>query len=162
MKRTLVLVRHGKSIWADTDLPDRERPLAERGKRYAPMMGRRLAQEGVIPDLILSSPACRARETARLLADALQYPGEIALDERIYEGEVRTLLALIGELADDKKCVMLVGHDPEFTALAHRFSRGITRMPTCAVARFLFEGASWSVIPDRVPVRVWFDCPKQP
>ncbi|WP_349917613.1 SixA phosphatase family protein [Aeromonas veronii] len=162
MKRTLVLVRHGKSSWADADLPDRERRLAERGQRDAPMMGRRLAQEGVIPDLILSSPACRARETARLLAVALQYLGEIALDERIYEGEVCTLLALIGTLADDKKCVMLVGHDPEFTALAHRLSRGITRMPTCAVARFLFEGAPWSVIPGRVPVRVWFDCPKQP
>lgn len=161
MRRTLVLVRHGKSSWDEGDLPDRARPLAERGRRDAPMMGGRLAREGVTPDLILSSPACRAQETARLLADGLQYRGEIALDERMYEGDVRTLLTLIGGLADDKKCVMLVGHDPEFTALAHHFSRGITRMPTCALARFDFEGRAWSAIPHLIPTRVWFDYPKK-
>lgn len=158
--KTLVLVRHGKSSWEE-DVPDRKRPLAERGKRDAPEMGRRLAKAGVKPDLILSSPACRALSTARLLAEALAYRGDIALDERVYASDARTLLALIAGLDEGKGCVMLVGHDPEFTALAHHFSRGITRMPTCAVARFSFEGALWGAVPTLSPTRVWFDSPKQ-
>ncbi|MEG0010465.1 MAG: histidine phosphatase family protein [Aeromonas sp.] len=165
MKRTLILVRHGKSSWEE-DLPDRERPLAARGLRDAPMMGKRLAKaladNEAQPDLILSSPACRALSTARLLADALAYRGELALDERIYASDSRTLLAVIGALDERLKCVILVGHDPEFSELAHGFSKEITRMPTCAIARFSFEGASWSAIPTLTPTRVWFDYPKKP
>ncbi|MGY3904664.1 SixA phosphatase family protein [Aeromonas lusitana] len=165
MKRTLILVRHGKSSWEE-DLPDRERPLAERGLRDAPMMGKRLAKaladNEVHPDLILSSPACRALSTARLLADVLAYRGEIALDKRMYASDARTLLTVIGALDDGLRCVILVGHDPEFTELAHGFSSEITRMPTCAIARFSFEGEPWSAIPTLAPTRVWFDCPKKP
>ncbi|MGY3943854.1 SixA phosphatase family protein [Aeromonas tecta] len=165
MKRTLILVRHGKSSWEE-DLPDRERPLAARGLRDAPMMGKRLAKalanHKIQPDLILSSPACRALSTARLFADALAYRGEIVLDERIYASDVRTLLAVIGALDDERRCIILVGHDPEFTELAHRFSKAITQMPTCAVARFSFEKASWSAIPTLAPASVCFDYPKKP
>lgn len=164
MKRTLILVRHGKSSWEE-DLPDRERPLAARGLRDAPMMGKRLAKvlasHKLQPDLILSSPACRALSTARLFADTLAYPKDIILDERLYASDARTLLAVIGGLDDARRCVILVGHDPEFTELAHGLSKEITRMPTCAVARFSFQGASWSAIPTLAPTSVCFDYPKK-
>ncbi|MGS3138594.1 histidine phosphatase family protein [Aeromonas sanarellii] len=162
MKRTLILVRHGKSSWEQVCLADRERPLAARGLRDAPLMGGRLAREGVRPDLILSSPACRALSTARLLAHELGYPeGKIAIDDRLYESDVETLLGVMGELADELMIVLLVGHDPEFTALAHGFSRGITRMPTCAVARFVFETASWAEIVTQPPRSAVLDYPKK-
>ena len=162
MKRTLILVRHGKSSWEQVSLADRERPLAARGLRDAPLMGGRLAREGVRPDLILSSPACRALSTARLLAPELGYPeGKIAIDDRLYESDVETLLGVMGELADELMIVLLVGHDPEFTALAHGFSRGIVRMPTCAVARFTFDAPSWSSVPSRKPVTAVLDYPKK-
>jgi phosphohistidine phosphatase len=164
MKRTLILVRHGKSSWEE-DLPDRERPLAERGLRDAPMMGKRLAKalanHKTQPDLILSSPACRALATARLFAAELDYPTDLVIDERLYASDARTLLAVIGALDDGLRCVILVGHDPEFTELAYRFSKAIIQMPTCAVARFSFEKASWSAIPTLAPASVWFDYPKK-
>ena len=73
MKRTLFLVRHAKSSWDDVALPDKERPLADRGKRDAPMMGERLANRQVKPDLLVSSPARRALSTAEIIAKELNY-----------------------------------------------------------------------------------------
>ncbi|MCS3458990.1 MULTISPECIES: SixA phosphatase family protein [Aeromonas] len=162
MKRTLILVRHGKSSWEEQGLPDRARPLAERGLRDAPLMGRRLAHDKVRPDLILSSPACRALSTAHIIAETLGYrPEEIVTDERLYGADVRTLLEVMGELGDELRCVMLFGHDPEFTDLAHRFSGKITRMPTCAVARFTFDAPSWSAAVSQTPLTAVLDYPKK-
>ena len=160
MRRTLILVRHGKSSWEDASLSDRARPLAARGLRDAPLMGARLAHLGVKPDLILSSPACRALTTARLLAGELGYsPDRIVIDEGLYESDAGTLLGVVGALSDDLACVLLVGHDPAFTDLAHGFSSGITRMPTCAVARFIFDAPSWSALPSCSPVVAVLDFP---
>lgn len=162
MKRTLILVRHGKSSWEEQGLPDRVRPLAARGLRDAPLMGGRLAREGVRPDLILSSPACRALSTANIIAEVLGYrPEEIVTEERLYGGDVGTLLEVMAELGDAFRCVMLFGHDPELTDLAHRFSGRITRMPTCAVARFTFDAPSWSVAASQRPVTAVLDYPKK-
>jgi phosphohistidine phosphatase len=142
--RRLYLVRHAKSSWGEPSLPDRERPLNDRGKRDAPKMGRRLAALGVSPDVILASPARRALKTARILAEELGYRLEdIRVDARLYASEPDVLLQVIRELGDGKKCVMLVGHNPEMTELAHRFSSGITHLPTCAVAEFAFAADSW-------------------
>ena len=84
MKRTLFLVRHAKSSWDGVALPDKERPLADRGKRDAPMMGKRLAKRQVKPDLIMSSPARRALSTAEIIAKELNYRAEsIVVDDMI-------------------------------------------------------------------------------
>ena len=162
MERTLLLVRHAKSSWEEVALSDRARPLAKRGQRDATLMGKRLAKAGVKPDAILSSPACRALSTANIIAEALDFRAKsILVDERLYASDVETLLAVIGELGDPLRCVMLFGHNPEFTDLAHRFSGKITRMPTCAVVQFTFDAASWSAIAGLKPVRVLFDYPKK-
>ncbi|WP_429079608.1 SixA phosphatase family protein [Aeromonas bivalvium] len=162
MRRTLILMRHGKSSWEDASLSDRARPLAARGLHDAPLMGARLAREGVRPDLILSSPACRALSTANIIAEVLGYrPEEIVTDERLHGSDVGTLLEVMAELGDPFRCVMLLGHDPGFTDLAHRFSGRITRMPTCAVARFTFDAPSWPVAASQRPVTAVLDYPKK-
>ena len=71
--KTLFLIRHAKSSWDDTALPDKDRPLGDRGRRDAPKMGKRLAKRDVKPDLILSSPARRALTTAEIVAKKLDY-----------------------------------------------------------------------------------------
>ena len=71
--KTLFLVRHAKSSRDDPSLPDRDRPLDDRGKRDAPTMGKRLAKRDVKPDLLLSSPALRALTTAQLMAEEVGY-----------------------------------------------------------------------------------------
>ena len=162
MKKTLLLVRHAKSSWDDVTLPDKERPLADRGKRDAPLMGKRLAKRQVRPDLILSSPARRALSTAGIIAKELNYRAEdIVVDERLYATDADMLLDVIGELSDKLKCVMLFGHNPEFADLAQRLSNEPALMPTCAVAQFTFESTPWSSIGSTKPTEVLLDYPKQ-
>src|SRR5258705_4002883 len=137
--RTLFLVRHAKSSWDDTALPDKDRPLNDRGKRDAAKMGERLAKFELKPDLILSSPANRALTTAEIIAKKLDYKlKHIVMDNRLYAVDADDLLDVIRKLRDKSKRVMLFGHNPELTELAHRLSSKITRMPTCAVAGFTF------------------------
>lgn len=143
-------------------MPDRDRPLNERGQRDAPKMGKRLARLGVKPDLILSSPAARAVATARILAEKLDCkPGDIRVDDRLYAAEADDLLHVIRNLADKVKSVMLVGHNPELTELAHRFSDRIAHMPTCAIAVFEFDATSWFGTGEAPPATVMFHTPKQ-
>ena len=151
--KTLYLVRHAKSSWDDPALADKERPLDARGKRDAPKVGKRLAKAGVKPDLILSSSAKRALATARIIAKELGYKRKsIVVDDGLYAVEADAVLAVIQRLDNDVGCVMVFGHNPELTELAHRLSSRITRMPTCAVAEFTFDVNSWSRIGKIKPV----------
>jgi phosphohistidine phosphatase len=160
--RTLFLVRHAKSSWDDTALPDKDRPLNDRGKRDAAKMGGRLAKYDVKPDLILSSSARRALTTAQLIAKKLDYKlKNIVVDDRLYAVEADDLLGAIRKLGDKPKRVMLFGHNPELTELANRLSNKITRMPTCAVAEFTFDAKSWANIGEDKPTEVTLDYPKQ-
>jgi phosphohistidine phosphatase len=158
--KTLFLIRHAKSSWDDPNLPDRSRPLAARGERDAATMGKRLSQRHVRPDLIVSSPAVRALSTARVIAKALDYkPKAIVVDARLYATTDDVLIAVIEALDVTVDCVVLVGHNPEFTELAHYFSSEITGMPTCAVAEFEFKAKTWKGIGRTRPVSSNFDSP---
>ena len=159
--KTLFLIRHAKSSWDDTALPDKDRPLNDRGKRDAPKMGKRLAKRDVKPDLILSSPARRTLTTAEIIAKKLDYKRkDIVVDDRLYAGAVRDLLNVIHKLGDKLERVMLFGHNPELTELAHRLSSEITHMPTCAVAQFTFATKSWSNIGKAKLASVELDYPR--
>ena len=160
---TRLLIRHAKSSWDDTSLPDRERPLEPRGERDAAKMSRRWSQRHAKPDLIMSSPAARALATANVVAQGLDYKTKhIAVDDRLYAATVEALLAVIEALDDRLDRVMLVGHNPGFTELAHHFDSKITHMPTCALAELRFEAESWAGIGQTWPVHTIFDSPKQP
>jgi phosphohistidine phosphatase len=160
--KMLFLVRHAKSSWNDPALPDKDRPLSDRGKRDAPKMGKRLGKRDVKPDLILSSPARRALTTAEIIAKKLDYKlKNIVVDDRLYAGTAHGLLDVIHKLGDKLKCVMLFGHDPELTELVHRLSSKITHMPTCAVAEFTFDAKSWSNISKSKLTNVALDYPRK-
>jgi phosphohistidine phosphatase len=159
--KTLFLIRHAKSSWDDTTLPDKDRPLNDRGRRDAPKMGERLAKRDVKPDLILSSPAVRALRTAEIIAKKLDYRHKIVVNERLYAVGADDLLDVIHQLGDKVERVMLFGHNPELTELAHRLSGEITHMPTCAVAEFTFDAKSWSKIGRIKPAEVLLDYPKK-
>ena len=160
--KTLFLVRHAKSSWGDTALPDKDRPLNDRGRRDAPKMGERLGNRDVKPDLILSSPAMRALTTAEIIAKKLDYRRkDIVVDDRLYAVGADELLDVIHKLGDKLECVMLFGHNPELTELAHRLSSKITHMPTCAVAEFTFDAKWWSRIGEVKPAKVTLDYPKK-
>ncbi len=110
-------------------------------------MAKRLAAGQVRADLILSSPARRALETARIIARKLDYkPKRIRVEDRLYPGQVDELLNMIHTLDERLECVMVVGHNPALEELAHHLSETITHLPTCAVAELAFKAKSWSTI----------------
>ena len=160
--KTLILVRHAKSSWSDRSLPDQERPLNKRGERAARHLGRRLAKRARRPALIVSSPAQRALRTARLLARRLDYSGRsIVIETDLYAHPVSDLLRVVQSLSDQYACVMLIGHNPEFTELARRFCPRITRMPTCAAATLTFDVRSWADVSRQSVARMKFEYPKR-
>jgi phosphohistidine phosphatase len=160
--KTLFLVRHAKSSRDDPSLPDRDRPLDDRGKRDAPKMGKRLAKRDVKPDLLVSSPALRALTTAHLIAEEIGYKRkDIVVDDRLYASSPDDLLAVIGALDNKLDRVMLFGHNPEFSDLAHRLSSEIVDMPTSAVAEYDFDTTAWSDVGGVEPARVELDYPKK-
>ena len=159
----LTLVRHAKSSWKHPALADRERPLNKRGKRDAPIMGRRLAEIGYRPDLMLSSPAKRATTTAEIMAEAIGYPlSHIVVDERIYGTGVAGLIRLVQATDDNAERAMLVGHNPELTGLVNRLARvSIENLPTCGVAQLEFAFDTWAKLGTELAVRSDIDYPKK-
>ena len=117
--KTVYIVRHAKSSQHSTELTDKERPLNGRGERDAPFMGNLLRSMGVNPDLVVTSPAARARTTARLLAEKLAYPREkIRVNAELYAGDEEEILRLVQSTDNAVNQLMLVGHNPTLTILA--------------------------------------------
>ncbi len=146
--KILVLVRHAKSSWKDANLADIDRPLNTRGRRDAPAMGRWLLGQGTLPELILASPARRARATAEhLLSELGLAPANLVEDRDLYfegsDGMVRAL-----ERVEDRfDRVMMVGHNPVMTRLLNQLTGGdVWNMPTCAMAIIRFDMPSWGLV----------------
>jgi len=144
--KTLFLLRHAKSSWKEADIADFDRPLNERGRRAAPFMGRLLKERGFAPDLIISSPAKRARKTAKLVKAGGEYEAEIVFDDRIYEASASTLLYVAGEIDDSIDSVMLVGHNPGMEGAVRVLTGRPEPMPTAAVAVIDLDIDTWKQI----------------
>lgn len=118
MKRRLLILRHAKSDRDGVTARDFDRPLSKRGHRDAPRIGAWLKAQGLKPDLILSSPAVRARETAIAVADALGLARkDIVEDERLYLASLDTLLEVLAVTPAKTGAVLLVGHNPGLDTL---------------------------------------------
>src|SRR6476660_325931 len=130
MKRSLYIVRHAKSSWADPSLADFQRPLNERGMKAAPFMGTYMRENGYIPSKIVSSPATRARHTAQLFKEAGNFDAEIEFDGRIYEASPRAWSEITAELPDEHANVMLVGHNPGMEGFIRFLTGDYEQMPT--------------------------------
>lgn len=142
--KTLFLLRHAKSSWADAGQPDFARPLNERGQKAAPLMGRFMRRENLQPDLVLSSPATRARETITLVAEAGKFLCEVRYDERIYEASLARLLEIMTQLEESTDAVLLVGHNPGMEELVLNLTGEQQHMPTAALACITLNIEKWS------------------
>jgi phosphohistidine phosphatase len=161
-QKTLYLVRHAKSSWKDFSLADIDRPLNKRGRRSAPDMGERMMTQGHIPELIISSPANRARSTARIIAEQLGYdPAAIEIEDRLYFSGTLRMRQVIEGLDDSYGKVMLVGHNPAMTHLMNNLAGSdVDNMPTCAVAVIGFDMASWAELDSVDGYLIGYDYPK--
>jgi phosphohistidine phosphatase len=157
--RTLYLLRHAKSSWKDASLSDFERPLKRRGREAAELVGERLAQEKLKNPVLICSPAVRTRETAELVLKSSKLRVEERWDERIYEASLRDLLQVMSEIPDDKKVVILIGHNPGFEELLAFLTGESLRMPTAALAKIKLE-VSWKDVEAKSGKLDWFVTPK--
>ena len=149
MKSILVL-RHAKSSRKDPDLTDHDRPLNKRGKRDAPRMGRLMKKENLVPDVIISSTAIRARSTAEAVAKASGYKGEIVLNKSLYAAGPEAYLGVMHDLSDEYVRVLIVGHNPGLEDLVELLTGEIHLMPTCSLAHVKFRVGKWSDIDNKI------------
>jgi len=157
----LLICRHAKAGWHDTS--DFDRPLDMQGERDAPEMGRRLAQQGVLPDLIMSSPAARAITTARHYARQLGIPPEqIRCNPAQYAASVQKLVSLIRTVDSGVGTLMLVGHNPESTDLANALGGlRIANIPTSGIVALAFSQCAWADLTAGSGTLLFFDYPQK-
>ncbi len=144
--RTLYLIRHAKSSWGNPGLRDHDRPLNERGLHDAPKMAQLLAEQGIKPDLLVSSPAKRALTTALYFAEAFKIEGiEVLREAKIYEAFPHEILSIISDLPESAQTVALFGHNPTFTEVANRFMENdfIENIPTCGIVKISSSADPW-------------------
>jgi phosphohistidine phosphatase len=152
--RRLVLLRHAKSAWPD-GVPDRDRPLAPRGRRDAPAAGRWLRKAGFVPDLVLCSTARRARETWRLAEEKVGAHPRTSFEQQVYAASSTQVLDLARQTPADVGTLLIVGHDPAMQELtlelanaepggaeAEAIGRVQAKYPTAAIAVLVFT-AGW-------------------
>jgi phosphohistidine phosphatase len=136
--RRLILLRHAKSDWPD--VPDRDRPLAKRGRRDAPVVGRWLRDHGYRPDTVICSAARRTRQTWELVAAELGGSPSVTFEPRAYAARAMSLLYLVRALPATSRAALLIGHNPGVAELATSLALppdgddAPIRFPTAAVA----------------------------
>jgi phosphohistidine phosphatase len=160
--KELLIVRHAKSDWKDSSVPDIDRPLNDRGLRNAPEMAARLKNRPWLPQVLVSSPAVRAFTTAKAFESTLGFPpGSITLNKSIYEAGTRTLLQVINSLDNSKDRIALFGHNPGLTQVVNYLcDAGIDNIPTCGMALIRFETDQWKEVSGDLGELIWFDYPK--
>lgn len=162
--KTLYVIRHAKSSWEDPDKADFDRPLNDRGKRDAPRMGKRLKERGVVPDLMISSPAKRALSTCKRIADELGFAREKIKTKRdLYHADEETILEVVREVKDKHDVVLIFGHNPGLTDFVNTIQDDtmmIDNVPTCGVVCFRFDVESWKDIQWGSGTQEFFDYPK--
>jgi phosphohistidine phosphatase len=159
--KTLLLLRHAKSSWKESALQDFDRPLNERGKRAAEMVGRFIRNKQIAPDLLLSSPAIRARETIEIVIKTAKLRSELRYDERIYEASPQRLLEVVSQIEEERKIVVLVGHNPGMEELLKLMTHRVEHMATGTVAKIDFEAAGWDNVLNEKGDLDWIVNPKE-
>ena len=145
MKYVLIL-RHAKSSWKHADVNDHDRPLNKRGKRDAPHMGELLQNEHLVPDLIISSTAKRASSTAKTVANAAGYEGDIALNQSLYAAAPTAYIDVLHDLSNEYARVLMIGHNPGLEQLVNMLSGEEHTMPTCSLVHAQLRINSWTEI----------------
>ncbi|MFT5659899.1 MAG: phosphohistidine phosphatase [Sulfurimonas sp.] len=159
--KKIYIIRHAKSSWKDMDLEDFDRPLNKRGELNAPLMGKRLKKKSVVPDIILSSSALRAKTTAKMIAKELQYSQKIVFKDDMYHTNVIFLHKMLKHLDDKHTTVFLFGHNSELNMLAEYYVDLEENIPTCGIVEIEFSSKKWSGISSKNATLLSFDYPKK-
>ena len=141
----LMLLRHAKSDWSAEYGADRERPLNKRGVRSAREVGRFVADYGLVPDLVLTSPAVRAADTVQEAAAAGGWKTRIVTVSGLYGADPSFVLHVIRRVEDTRR-LMVVGHEPTMSGFLERMSGSYLRVPTGTLASLIVRSTRWADI----------------
>ncbi len=143
--KNVFVIRHAKSSWKDHSLRDIDRPLNERGLRDAPFMAKFLRSRWENIDLILCSPSVRTRLTSEIFCETYAMnPDDRQIEPSLYEAWVGDYYDIIKELSKDAKNVLIFGHNPTVTVIAHQMGRSdISNVPTCGIVHLVSTTSDW-------------------
>jgi phosphohistidine phosphatase len=148
MSKSLFLLRHGRASEKVSGQKDIDRSLDAVGLQNSSRMGMKLKEDQIRFDIILSSPAERAMNTATLIAEQVGYdPSRIHVNEDIYEASVRSLLNTVNHFKNSWETVLLVGHNPSISYLTEYISNGeVGTIETCGLVEVSFDIDSWEEV----------------
>ncbi len=144
--KTVLILRHAKSSWDTPSISDKDRPLNSRGQRDAPKVGQLLIEEQLVPDLILTSSAKRARQTANLVVESSQYAHGITEVSQFYLAQPLAYMSYLSDLPDHYSRVMVIGHNPGLELLIDELTGCRETMPTAALAQVCLPIDNWPEI----------------
>lgn len=159
--KTLYLFRHAKSSWDDARLADFDRPLNERGKVAAALMGKIMRQRNVSPDNVICSPAKRTRKTLKAAFESAGLKVEVKFEEGVYLSSAEKLLDLLADLNDSLASVMLVGHNPGLEDLLEGLTGRYERFPTATLTELELDIDRWRSLELGCGRIVWLVRPKE-
>jgi phosphohistidine phosphatase len=144
--KTLFLMRHAKSSWKDDSLADHERPLKKRGKKDIKLISKVMKKNDLKPDLIVTSSAVRAKETAELLAEAIKYKGKLVVSDDLYMGEPENYMKVLTDIKEKYNSVLIVGHNPGLEAYLQIIDGEIEALPTAGLGYLMLAVDEWEDI----------------
>jgi phosphohistidine phosphatase len=161
--KNLYLVRHAKSSWDNNRLKDIERPLNKRGQKDAPAMGNLMNQKKIKPDLLITSPAQRALETAKIFSKGLNIlPEHFIVDNNLYEAGRKDFLKIIHQFDNEKNSIMIFSHNPGLSDLAcYLTSEKVCDIPTCGIVSLKSRINNWDELDDVNCELDFFEYPKK-
>lgn len=139
-------MRHAKSSWKDDSLEDHERPLKKRGRKDTKRIAKVIHKKDLVPDLILSSSAVRARETVEIIAKTLDYNNPVEISEELYMGEPQDFIHALKDLSNDLDTVMIVAHNPGLEAYLQIIDGKIESVPTAGLGYLVLAIDDWKEI----------------
>ncbi|MBM3439310.1 MAG: histidine phosphatase family protein [Bacteroidetes bacterium] len=162
--KQLLLIRHAKSSWANMGMSDIERPLNDRGEKDAPEMAKRLLQKDIIPQLLVTSTATRARTTCEVFASVLAIAKKNILETaQLYMAKPSTYWDVIAALPNEAATVALFAHNPGITEFANELTHvRIDNMPTCSIFAVNIRCENWKDFKAAEKTFSFFDWPKNP
>ncbi len=142
--KTLLVMRHAKSSWDYPDLADFDRPLSSIGLDVAPFMGNIMYQNKLQPDLIVCSPAKRARQTAVLIKEVAGSTGHVEYKDRLYEASPNAIMEIVSNVHNAYESVLLIGHNPGIEDFIRILTGNVETMPSGSIAKINFDIGNWS------------------
>ncbi|QDU94253.1 SixA phosphatase family protein [Lignipirellula cremea] len=152
--KTLLILRHAKSSWADAGQADFDRPLNKRGRQSAPLIGQEIRERGITPWLVLSSTALRARLTTELVNAESGFTGQTVFEQDLYLAPPETYLERLRWLGGEANPAMVVGHNPGLEMLVGMLTGQHASFPTAALAIVDLPIDAWSELRSNTPGRL--------